>query len=175
MNLRAAVSGPPAIRRAERRGMSKYANWLEPEDVLCGVEARDCRGALEIASAAIAERHALDPALIQRALWRREQVGSTALGHGIAIPHARIEGIDRPLTLFMRTRDAIEFGAPDGHPVNNILAMLVPADGNTDDHLQFLALVSQMFSDADFRARLGAAPTAVAMRRVFADHAHRVA
>src|SRR5450631_504492 len=74
------------------------------------------------------------------------QTGSTALGAGFAIPHARINGIARPLTLFMRTRLPVAFDAPDGKPVSDLLAIMVPADGAKEDHLQLLALVARLFS-----------------------------
>ena len=169
------MSWPTLSRKETPTALRKYAAWLEPEEILCVVEARDRHAAIDLAAGAIADRHSLDAGPVARALWRRELVGSTALGHGVAIPHARIEGIDRPLTLFLRPRRPIDFAAPDGLPVTNVLVMLVPADGDTDDHLQFLALVSQMFSDADFRARLDGATTAERLRSAFGDYIRRSA
>ena len=137
---------------------------------------RTARRRSKIAAEHIGRAHGLDPAPILRALMRREQAGSTALGHGVAIPHGRIGGLARPLTLFMRTRTSIPFGAPDGKPVSNWLVIMVPADGATDDHLQLLALVAGAFSDRDFRASLAAATSAAQVDGVFVDwvrhHAH---
>jgi nitrogen PTS system EIIA component len=118
-------------------------------------------------AATIGGSHGLDPAPIFRALWRREQAESTALGDGFAIPHARISGIARPLTLFMRTKLGIAFGAPDGKPVSDLLAIMVPADGAKDDHLQLLALVARLFSDRGFRIKLDSAPNATATADTF--------
>ncbi len=73
------------------------------------VELHDRRHALEWSAATIARVRGLGPAPIFRALWRRELVGSTALGYGVAIPHARIDGIERPLTLFVRPQWAIDW------------------------------------------------------------------
>ena len=145
-----------------------WAEWLRPQEIVLDVDVRDRDGALQMAAAYIARAHALDTGAILRALLRREQVGSTALGQGVAIPHARIPGLARPLTLFLRTRYAIAFDAPDDKPVTNILVIMVPADGATDDHLQLLAMVASAFSDRDFRASLSAATTAVQVDEVFA-------
>jgi nitrogen PTS system EIIA component len=145
----------------------QLTQWLQPQDIVLDVDVWDRRRALELAATRIGEANGLDPAPILRALWRREQVGSTALGQGVAIPHARISGITRPLTLFMRTKIAMEFDAPDGKPVSNLLVIMVPADGHTDDHLQLLALVAQAFSDPAFRARLSAASNATEVAAVF--------
>ncbi len=147
----------------------RLASWLEPQRIVLDCELRDRRHALESAAAEIGSMHRLDPEPILRALWRRELVGSTALGCGVAIPHARIGGIERPMTLFMRSQRAIDFDAPDGKAVDNILVIMVPSDGDTDDHLQLLALVAQMFADGAFRGRVAAATDTTEARGAFAD------
>ena len=94
--------------------------------------------------------------MVERALWRREQTGSTGLGFGIAIPHARIPGISRPFLLFVRIRQPIKFGAPDRKPVNSLFTILVPSYA-TEEHLRILGAVSSMFASEAFRGRLAAA------------------
>lgn len=153
--------GGDASREARTTG------WMCPQEIVLDADIADRRRALETAASLIGRAHGLDPAPVFRALWRREQVGSTALGQGVAIPHARIEGITRPLTLFLRTRLAIAFDAPDEKPVSNILVIMVPADGDTDQHLQLLAGVAEAFSDRAFRARLAAATTPEQVAAVF--------
>ena len=147
--------------------ITRIATWLQPQDILLDVDVRDRPHALEVAAATIGRAHGLDPAPIFRALWRREQVGSTALGEGFAIPHARIGGIARPITLFMRTKLVIAFDSPDGKPVSQLLVIMVPEDGAKDDHLQLLALVARLFSDRDFRTQLDSAPDAAAAAEAF--------
>src|SRR6267378_3193897 len=132
--------------------VQRIASWLEPQKIILDAELRDRRHALESAATEIGRMHGLDPEPILRALWRRELVGSTALGCGVAIPHARIDGIERPMTLFLRSKWAIDFDAPDGKPVGNILVIMVPSDGDIDEHLRLLAKIAQMFSDGTFRA-----------------------
>lgn len=166
-----------AVRPGQVRDLDTGAEipvaWLRPQEIVLDVDARSAAAVLETAAAYLGRAHALDAAPILRALSRREQVGSTGLGMGIAIPHARIDGIARPLTLFLRTRDPIEFGAPDGKPVSKFLVIMVPADGANDVHLQLLALVAQAFSDRGFREHLSAATTAAQVDDVFTQWAQR--
>lgn len=142
----------------------KIAAWLQPREVLLDVDLRDRAQACEFLGAEIARSQGLEAGPIGRALWRREQAASTGLGHGFAIPHARISGIERPITLFARARSAIDFRAPDGEPVSQLLTIIVPEHGARDDHLQMLALIAQLLSDGTFRQRLARAlqPTEVA-------------
>ena len=147
-----------------KQDMKRVAAWLQPEAIHLDVPLHDSRHALDFIGTAIATHHALESAPVVRALWRREQAGSTGLGGGFAVPHARIPGIDRPLTLLLRARRPIEFKAPDHDPVWLMLAILVPDDGDKDDHLKLLALVAELFSNEQFRAHMdtGATPEAVA-------------
>ena len=138
------------------------SRWLQPEKILYGAEASDIAGLFDIAAAEIARAHGLDAAPVSRALARREQAESTALGNGFAIPHARIAGIDEPLTLLIRLAKGIDARAPDGAAVDYFLFIMVPLD-DQHAHLQLLAAVAQLFSDGRFRTALDAAPDAGAM------------
>jgi PTS system nitrogen regulatory IIA component len=166
---RSIVPRESAHRNERADAARPWIDWLRPQEVVLDVDVQDGKGAIEVAAAHIGRAHGLDPAPILRALMRREQAGSTALGHGVAIPHGRIAGLARPLTLFMRTRKSIPFGAPDGKPVSTWLVIMVPADGATDEHLQLLALVAGAFSDRDFRASIAAATSPAQVDGVFAD------
>jgi nitrogen PTS system EIIA component len=150
-----------------QRDLTRVANWLQPEQILIDIPLRNSAHALEVIADAISAHHGLDPGPIFRALSRREQAGSTGLGGGFAIPHARISGIERPLTLLLRARHAIPFKAPDSAPVSLMLAILVPEQGDKDDHLQLLALVAELFSRPRFRAQLDAGTDPVALAAAF--------
>jgi PTS system nitrogen regulatory IIA component len=150
-----------------KRDLTRVAPWLQPEEILIDVPLRDSTHALEVIADAISARHGLDPGPVFRALSRREQAGSTALGGGFAIPHARISGIERPLTLLLRTRHAVPFKAPDGDPVSLMLAILVPEQGDNADHLQLLALVAELFSKPRFRAQLDGGADAAGLAAAF--------
>jgi PTS system nitrogen regulatory IIA component len=146
--------------------MNIIGGVLSNEDVVLGLTATHAMRACEEIAMHAARRHQVDEKLVFRALWRREKSGSTALGHGIAIPHARLPGITDPLILFARTKVPIPFGAPDHQPVSAFFVILVPEHAS-EEHLRILATVSEMFSDERFRDRLEAATDPVAIRRLF--------
>ena len=116
---------------------------------------------------AIFERSAgLPQAGVAASLAAREQLGSTGLGQGIAIPHGRIHGLQDALGAFARLRTPVPFDAPDGKPVDQLFVLLVPEHA-TDRHLQLLSELAQMFSERIFRDRLTHAPDASALADVF--------
>ncbi len=102
------------------------------------------------------------------ALFARERLGSTGLGHGIAIPHGRIKGLREAAGAFVRTSGSIPFEAPDGNPVNLIFVLLVPEKA-TDLHLQILSELAQMFSDKEMRAQLTGLPDAAAVQQAIRE------
>ena len=110
-------------------------------------------------------QESVDPAHVLRALTRREQAESTALGNRFAIPHARIAGIDEPVTLLIRLSEGIDFQAPDRATVDLFLFIMVPL-GDHHAHLQLLAAMAQLFSDESFRSGLDAAAGAEAMAQI---------
>lgn len=149
------------VRRGfEGTGMEPAAPAVHPQEIVLDVDADDAKSVLRMAAAYIARAHGLDAGPIARALERREEAGSTALGCGVAVPHARICGIAQPLTLFLRTRRPVAFGAPDGKDTTSFFVIMVPADGDADLHLQLLAQVASSLGDRDFRADLSLATTA---------------
>ena len=150
--------------------MTLISRFLASDDVVAGLDVADKDGALEAAASMAARRHDIDQALVYRALWRREQMGSTGLGHGIAVPHARIPGIGQPIVLLLRTKNPIAFGAPDRKPVSVLFVILVPENAN-DEHLQILAAASTLFSEPAFRERLESAADPAAIQRLFGEAA----
>jgi PTS system nitrogen regulatory IIA component len=97
--------------------------------------------------------HSLSHAWVAQGLEQREKAGSTAIGSGIAIPHARIAGLDRIQAAYFRLKSPIPFDAPDDVPVSDVFVLLVPR-GATEEHLLLLATVSQLFADRQFRDAL---------------------
>jgi PTS system nitrogen regulatory IIA component len=148
--------------------MNIISRFLSTDDVEVGLDVPDKQRALEEVALTLGRRHKINHALVFRALWRREQSGSTALGHGIAIPHARVAGISEPIVLLTRTKHPIAFGAPDHKPVSLLFVILVPEHAN-DEHLQILATVSEIFADGNFRDRLNAAIEPAAIQRLFSE------
>jgi nitrogen PTS system EIIA component len=96
-------------------------------------------------------------------LFARERLGSTGLGHGVAVPHGRMKGLKEAAAAFIRTRQPIPFEAPDGNPVSLIFILLVPEKA-TDMHLQILSELAEMFSDRDLRRRLAEPLDAAALQ-----------
>ena len=99
------------------------------------------------------------------ALLARERLGSTGLGHGVAIPHGRISGLKEAAGAFIRTKTPIAFEAPDQNPVNLIFVLLVPEKA-TDQHLQILSELAQMFSERNIRTTLNDVADADTAQRV---------
>ncbi len=110
--------------------------------------------------------------LVRDALSAREALGSTGLGRGVAIPHGRSAEIDAPRAAFVRLSSPIAFGAPDAQPVDLIAALVVPSHF-TDQHLQLLAELAEMFSSEELTLSLRSAPDADALRRKLAKFGKR--
>ena len=87
------------------------------------------------------------------ALIVRERLGSTGLGHGVALPHSRLDVVDTPLAAMITLNEGVDFEAGDGEPVDLVLGLLVPRDCN-DEHLKILANLARRFGDAEFREAL---------------------
>ncbi len=103
--------------------------------------------------------YALDHAHVLERVLEREALGSTGFGRGVAIPHARIAGLSRPVAAFLRLERPVEFAAADGMPVDCVFGLLSPDQAGAV-HLQALAGISRMMRDDRMHARLMAAPDA---------------
>src|SRR5690606_36130393 len=99
-------------------------------------------------------------------LRERERVGSTAIGHGIAIPHGRSPSLQQPRGALLRLRTPVDFGGDE--PVDLVFAMAVP-EHYTHQHLMLLSELAEMFSDPDIRQALRDAPDAQALQRIIND------
>ncbi len=128
---------------------------LTPERIRLEDTTSSKKRALEILSEMLAQgtREASSAAAIFEALNRRERLGSTGLGHGVAIPHGRIAGIPQAIGAVLRLRQGIDYDAPDRQPVDILFALLVP-EQSTDEHLELLSQLAAMFSDERYLTRL---------------------
>ena len=95
----------------------------------------------------------IDGKLALTVLIERERIGSTGIGHGIAIPHAKLPNLQRAVACFARSPEGVEFGSLDGRPAHLFLTLLAPERG-AGLHLKALARAARLFKDADFRERL---------------------
>ncbi len=148
--------------------MNRVASILSPARINPGLADSSRTGLFEEAGRLFAAHGGLDPAQVVASLCGREELGSTALGQGVAIPHARVKGLRQALAGFIRLRPPIAFDAPDGKPVSEALILLVPGHA-TEEHLQMLAEAAQMFSDRRFRDHLREQGDAEGIRKAFAD------
>lgn len=94
-----------------------------------------------------------DADAIVEVLLEREKLGSTGIGEGVAIPHGKLQGLDRLVVSFGRSFDGVDFDALDGKPVSIFFLLLVP-DNSAGRHLKVLAKISRMLKDSDFRKDL---------------------
>ena len=146
--------------------MSQIADLLPAGNILldldAGSKARlfDAVGTLFEANSGLPRRVVVD------SLLAREKLGSTGLGQGIAIPHGRIRGLVEAQGAFVRLKPPIPFEAPDGKPVAQVFVLLVPEQA-TDQHLQLLSELAQMFSETRFREDLADRTDAAGLRAVF--------
>ena len=99
--------------------------------------------------------HDLDQETIVRALQERETLGPTGVGHGVALPHARIAGLNEVKAVFIRLEKPIDFNAVDRQPVDLFFCLLAPENAGVE-HLKALALVSRTMRDASICAKLRA-------------------
>jgi PTS system nitrogen regulatory IIA component len=106
-----------------------------------------------------------DAAAIADSLRQRERMGSTAIGHGVAIPHGRNAAFDTTRAAFLRLSPPVEFNSADGEPVDLVFAMAVPADFN-QQHLQLLSDIAARCADPGFRAALRQARDVQALRAI---------
>jgi len=131
------------------------------------LNAVDRDAVLEAAAVILACRQAGADEL-RGSLQARERLGSTAIGHGIAIPHGRSAALEAPRGVLLRLQPAVDFNAADGQDVDLVFAMAVP-DHYTHQHLMLLSELAERFSDERFRAALRSAPDAQAMRGLLLD------
>ncbi len=96
------------------------------------------------------DSNTLDERDLFEALCERERLGSTALGHGVAIPHARLEGLDDSRAAFIRLSTALDYETPDGQPVDLVIGLAVP-QACTDSHLRILSELAGCLQLEDFR------------------------
>jgi PTS system nitrogen regulatory IIA component len=153
--------------------MDPLTHLVGPQQIALDLDVHGKTEALHALATLLNRECRIEAEPIFRALNRREQAGSTGVGNGLAIPHARIAGIVEPVTLFARTKSPIRFGALDGKPVSEFLVILVPAEDATETHLQLLRAVAEMFSDRAFRAALAAATSVPAVAGLFARWGNR--
>lgn len=127
---------------------------LVPGRAFGSLRASSKKRAIEFAAEKIAETMPdLEPGVIYRNLIEREKLGTTAIGHGVAMPHCRLTDLETIVGSLFVFEEAVEFSAPDDLPVSIMFVLLVP-EAETNEHLRTLATLATAFSDEGTRASL---------------------
>ena len=142
---------------------------LAPSRVVAGASVSSKKKLLDLLSGLLADGGA-EPLerLVFDSLCGRERLGSTGLGHGVAIPHGRTAGLPAAIGAFVRLAEPIDFSAIDGVPVDLVFALAVP-EHFTNQHLLLLSQLAEMFSDAGFTQQLREAPDSASLYRLLSD------
>lgn len=144
------------------------ARLLPPNHVLVDLDVSSKKRLFEQIGLLFENTRQIPRSRVFDSLFEREKLGSTGLGYGVAIPHGRIKTLKEPVCAFVRTASPIAFESPDGQPVRLAFAMLVPEHA-TEQHLEMLSELAQMFSDVALREGLLAAPDAQAAHRLITE------
>jgi len=129
------------------------ADLLDSHSILPNVKAQNKKLLLQDLAQAAGENTGLAPALIFETLLRREALGSTGLGQGVATPHGKMHNLKRVYGLFARLASPIDFDAVDGAPVDLVFLLLAPEQAGAD-HLKALARISRLLRENDVMAKL---------------------
>ena len=147
--------------------MNRLASILPASQVLVGIEATSKKRAFEEVGLLFETMHGLSRALITDSLFARERLGSTGLGHSVAIPHGRIKGLKAPMAAVFQLARSIGFDAPDEQPVQLLIFLLVP-EAATQQHLEILSEIAELLSDSHLRESLKASTDATALHQLIA-------
>jgi len=148
--------------------MNRLAAILPAEQVLVSVDATSKKRAFEEAGLLFESLHGLSRALVTDSLFARERLGSTGLGHGVAIPHGRIKGLKAPMAAVFQLAQPIGFDAPDERPVLLLIFLLVP-EAATQKHLEILSEIAELLSDAPLREKIKAGGDAAELHAIIAQ------
>jgi PTS system nitrogen regulatory IIA component len=144
------------------------ADLLAPADVVHGLRVGNKKALLRELARLSSQTLGLYLDDVLAALARREDLGSTGVGDGVALPHARMEAIRRPFGLLVRLREPVNYEAVDDRPVDLVFLLLLPASAQSD-HLNALACASRRLRDPETAAALRGARDAAALYSLITD------
>ena len=146
----------------------QIAQILSSDRILPDAASRSKKAALEAVAELLAgAEQGLSTGEVFNSLIAREKLGSTGLGHGVALPHGRRKSGQATLGAFVRLRSAIDYDAVDRQPVDLLFALLVP-EKSTEEHLQVLAALAERFSNPELLKQLRAERSAAGMFNLLA-------
>lgn len=147
--------------------MNRLASILPDTQVLVSVDATSKKRAFEEVGLLFENLHGISRAVITDSLFARERLGSTGLGHGVAIPHGRIKGLKAPMAAVFQLAQPIGFDAPDEQPVALLIFLLVP-EAATQKHLEILSEIAELLSDSALREKIKASASATELHSLIA-------
>lgn len=147
------------------------ADLIGPDRVVFAARASSKQQLLQELASRAATLLNLDARAIFSSVQAREELGSAGLGNGFALPHARVEGLDRLFGLFTRLNRPIHFDSIDGKPVDLVFLLLIPPTAGSE-HLGALAAVARLLRDQEFAARLRKAASATALCDLLCNPQH---
>ncbi|MCK5542804.1 MAG: PTS sugar transporter subunit IIA [Desulfobacterales bacterium] len=131
----------------------KILDFLSTERIIPNMKSRDKKGVIDELAQAVANTTSAENADVAKVLLEREQLGSTGIGDGIAIPHGRLSSIDSIIMGFGSSEQGIEYDAIDDKPVNIFFLLLTP-ENSTGGHLKVLAQISKLLKNKQFKTNL---------------------
>lgn len=146
------------------------ATLLAPDGVTLRGSASSKRQALHMVAEAAAGGLGVDSGVLFTALLEREALGSTGLGSGVAVPHARVAGLTKVQAVFVRLETPVAYDAVDDRPVDLLMGLFAPPNSGAE-HLRALAAVSRALRSPELRERLRQAKTEDALRALFVEDA----
>src|SRR5215207_467791 len=147
----------------------KIVDLIKRDMVVPELRATEKRAILEELAAYMAGRHPrIDRGVLSKVLIEREQLASTAIGEGVAIPHGKLGAVGEIVACLGRAVKGVEFDSMDGQPTYLFFVLVAP-ESSTGAHLKALARISRVCKDPEFRRRLLAAPDGESMYNVVAD------
>lgn len=152
----------------------RLVDFMSEKLVISGLSGTTRDEALqEIVACIVAARENIDPRKALAVLTERERLGSTGVGQGLAIPHARLPDLDGTVACFARSIAGVAFAARDGRPTHLLFTILTPR-GKASSHLKALARASRLFRDAAFRRQLLAADGTAEIYRLIDEQDQRL-
>ncbi len=148
--LSSIVSGPLMNKFIDRPSEWKLADLLHAKQFLTDLKARTSEEAIYELARPAAEAAGLDPEQVAQAVWSREQLMGTSLGHEIAVPHARMKEIEQPVLVIGHSEQGIDFDSPDGTPAHLIFLLLTP-QRDISAQIQIMGQIARLFKEQEAR------------------------
>jgi PTS system nitrogen regulatory IIA component len=145
------------------------SDFISPDSVVASLKAKSKKQLLQDLSVRAARLTGLSERDIFDVLLQRERLGSTGLGHGIAIPHGTVQGLKRIVGIFARLAEPVDFDAVDGDPVDIVFLLLAPEAAGAD-HLKALARISRLLREGSAVEKLRASKDAAALYAVLTEN-----